>query len=86
MIGIIVRQGFPIMPFMICLAVIIIGVAFAIGIALVWDKEPWFRKIPKPSRVYKNAKDQVKIWKLQQKYPKAFPNGEIMKEEVEDVK
>jgi hypothetical protein len=81
----VVNRGFQIIPFMAFLAVIIIGLSFAIGIAIVWDKEPWWRQTPKPSRQYKNAKDQVKIWKIQRKYPDAFketPNN-IMKAENE---
>jgi hypothetical protein len=65
------------------IAVIIIGVAITVGIALVWDKEPWWRSLPKPSKEYKNAKEQVKIYKLMQKHPSAFDhfNPEIMKDE-----
>ena len=72
MIAVVIRQASQLVPMMALIAVIIIGVAITVGIALVWDKEPWWRAMPKPSREYKNAKDQVKIWKLQQKHPEAF--------------
>jgi hypothetical protein len=76
-----VRPGSQLLPELIMIAVIVIGVAITVGIALVWDKEPWWRSLPKPSKEYKNAKEQVKIWKIQQKHPEAFkeePNN-IMK-------
>jgi hypothetical protein len=76
-----IQMQSQLLPELMLIAVIIIGVAITVGIALVWDKEPWWRSLPKPSKEYKNAKDQVKIWKIQRKYPEAFkdlPNN-IMK-------
>lgn len=67
-----IRPTSQLLPELIMIAVIIIGVAITVAIALIWDKEPWWRSYPKPSREYKNAKDQVKIWKVQKKYPDAF--------------
>ena len=62
---------------MILVAVVIIFGSVAVCIALVWDREPWFRKTPKPSRIYRNAREQVKTWKIKQKYPEAFPDGKV---------
>jgi hypothetical protein len=77
-----IRPASQLLPELMLIAVIVIGVAITVGIALVWDKEPWWRNYPKPSRELRNAKEQVKIWKIQQKHPEAFvktPNN-IMKD------
>lgn len=70
---------------MVCIAITLISIAFAISLALVWDKEPWWRNSPKPSRQYRNAKEQVKIYRIMRKHPEAFDNfhPEIMKEREE---
>jgi hypothetical protein len=73
---------FPVLPFVIVLGLVLLLASSAYVVSQVWDKEPWFRKSPKPGREYKNAKDQVKIYNLMQKNPDAFNNfdpGKIMK-------
>jgi hypothetical protein len=67
-----------ILPLLLLLiSVVILFGSGAIVFALGWDKEPWWRKVPKPSRQVKDAKDQIKMWKLQQKYPEAFSEGTV---------
>jgi len=67
-----VTHAFPIIPFIIILGVAVLFIAFAVVVMIVWDREPWWRKTPKPKRQYKDDKEQVKDWKLKMKYPKAF--------------
>lgn len=88
MFSVIVRQSNQLIPMLVLIAVIVIGVTITVAIALVWDKEPWWRNYPKPSKEYKNAKEQVKIWKIQQKHPEAFKNvpSNIMKSKPEITK
>jgi hypothetical protein len=65
---------------MIVLSLAIVFGAIAIAIALVWDRTPWWRTTPKPSRIYKNARSQVKTWRIMKKYPEAFPQNKVNEE------
>ena len=64
--------AFPLVPFVGLIVAAIVALAFVIGIALIWDKEPWWRKSPKPSRELKNVKELVKIHKVRTQHPDAF--------------
>jgi hypothetical protein len=61
-----------ILPELALLVLGLVAIAIAVSVALVWDREPWWRKTPKPKRELKDCKDEVKIWKVKQKFPDAF--------------
>jgi hypothetical protein len=70
-----------ILPLLLALvAVCLIFGSVAVVFALSWDKIPWWRSTPKPSRQYKDDKEVVKMWKLHRKYPEAFPEGKVEEE------
>lgn len=80
-----VTHASSIVPILLILvAVVIIFGSIAVVFALGWEKTPWWRSTPKPKRIYKNAKDQIKFWKLEQKYPDAFKKASIDQSLVED--
>lgn len=59
---------------MICLAVIV-GVGGPCAVfALVFDRQPWWRKYPTLRRQIDNDRDAVKIYKLRKRYPEVFKN------------
>jgi hypothetical protein len=64
--------GSDLIVFILVAMAIIVGAPCAVA-ALVWDREPWWRKTPKPKKLYRDAREQVKIRRLMQKHPDAFP-------------
>ena len=77
MIATVARAGGQLLPILVTLAVIVLVGAPCALAALVWDREPWWRKAPKPSRLYRDDKERVKDYQLRQSHPGAFPEGAV---------
>ena len=71
--------GGQLLPVLALLAVIVLVGAPCLLAALVWDREPWWRKTPKPERLYRDDKERVKDYQLRQAHPEAFPEGPVPK-------
>jgi hypothetical protein len=68
----VIAASSSVVPIVVAIAVIVVFAAAFGTIAVTWDKIPWWRQHPKPSRAFRDDKDRVKDWKLRKRYPDAF--------------
>lgn len=61
----------PLIPILGLAAVIVVVLGIVYLISQVYNKVPEWRLHPKARRQVKDAKEAVKIWKIQKKYPLA---------------
>jgi hypothetical protein len=58
------------LPILIIIALIIVAIAAVL--IVTWELEPWWRKFPTPRRKIDDAKDRVKLFKIEHRHPEVF--------------
>ena len=58
------------LPILIIIALIIIAIAAVL--IMTWELEPWWRKFPTPRRQIDDAKDRVRLYRIQHRHPEVF--------------
>ena len=58
------------LPTLILVALIVVAIAAVL--ILTWELEPWWRKYPTPRRKIDDAKDKVRLYKIEHRHPEVF--------------
>lgn len=58
------------LPILICITLII--VALVVAWVLTWEAPPWWRTNPTPRRKIDDAKDAVRLYKIEHRHPEVF--------------